>query len=75
MTPGISAEDVDVAARYVHAGALLLRLVASRMGEGGPGLDASAPQLLDFIADGLLDRAEILRCAAEDAAASPEGAA
>ena len=75
MTPANFAADVDVAARYVHAGALLLRLVASRLGQSEPGLDTSAPQILDFIADGLLDRAEILHCAAEDASANSGGEA
>lgn len=75
MTASTFAADVDVAARYVEAGALLLRLVASRLGKGEPGLEATAPQLLAFIADDMLERSEILRCAAEQAAASPEGAA
>lgn len=75
MTAGTFADDIDVAARYVTAGALLLRLVASRLGQGEPGLDTSAPQLLAFIADGMLDRAEILHCAVEAAAGQPEEAA
>jgi hypothetical protein len=75
MTANIFAADVDVAARYVEAGALQLRLVAGRLGKGEPGLEAAAPQLLAFIADGMLERSEILRCAAERAAASPEGGA
>lgn len=75
MTAGTFAADIDVAARYVAAGALLLRLVASRLGQGEPGLDTSAPQLLAFIADGMLDRSEILRCAVEAAASNSEDAA
>lgn len=75
MTASISAADVDVAARYVEAGALLLRLVASRMGKGEMELDASASRLLDFIADGMLERSEILHYAAAHAASSQEGGA
>ena len=74
MTPANFAADVDVAADYVKAGALLVRLVATRLGQNEPGLAASAPGLLAFIADGLLDRAEILKCTAEAAAGQPEEA-
>lgn len=75
MTPTNFAADIDVAADYIKAGALLVRLVATRLGQNEPGLAASTPSLLAFIADGLLDRAEILHCAAEDAAGQPEKAA
>ena len=66
MTTGIklntiAAADLEVTARYVETGALLLRLVASRLGKDEPGLEASAPQMLDFIADTLLERSEVLQ--------------
>jgi hypothetical protein len=39
------------------------------------GSETSAPQLLTFIAGGLLERSEILRCVAEQAATTPEDGA
>lgn len=74
MTRASFAADIDVAAEHIEAGALLVRLVATRFGQNEPGLAASAPRLLAFIADGLLGRAEILRCAAEDAPEPEAGA-
>jgi hypothetical protein len=67
--------DVDGATRHVEAGAWLLRLIATRLGQDEPGLDAQAPQLFAFIADGMLDRVETLNYAIEQAASSREGAA
>ncbi|RYH05319.1 MAG: hypothetical protein EON57_07990 [Alphaproteobacteria bacterium] len=68
----LAGDDLEVTARYVETGALLLRLVASRLGKDEPGLAISAPQMLDFIADALLDRSEILHRMIEDAGSSPE---
>ena len=62
-------------ARYVETSALLLRLVASRLGKGELGLDTSAPQMLEFIADALLERSDILHRIVEGAGSSLEAAA
>ena len=62
-------------ARYVETSALLLRLVASRLGKGKLGLDTSAPQMLEFIADALLERSDILHRIVEGAGFSLEAAA
>lgn len=46
MTPATFAADIDVAARYVEAGTLLLRLVTHRLagdqGHGDAGMRLSA---------------------------------
>lgn len=75
MTPGTVTVEVDAAARNVQAGALLLRLLAAQIGKGGVGLEAAAPQILQFIANGLLDQSARLENAVEDASIGSEGAA
>lgn len=74
MMPVTFAADVEVAARHVQAGALLLRLLANSLSEGSLGKETSVLQSMRFIANGLLDQYEILHELVEDAGTSSEGA-
>lgn len=72
MTPAAIIGDIDEAQQSIRAGALLLRLVATgiRSGDAAPAEDMH--RLLGFIADGLLERAQILEYATEQLQAAPE---
>ena len=72
MTPAAFIGDIDEAQLSVRAGALLLRLVATSIQKGDAAPADDMPRLLGFIADGLLERAQILEYATEQMQAAPE---
>ena len=72
MTPDAIIGDLEAAQQSIRAGALLLRLVATgiRSGDAAPAEDM--PRLLGAIADGMLDRVQILEYAMEQLETAPQ---
>ena len=72
MTPAVIIGDLEEAQQSIRAGALLLRLVAAGIRRGDAAPAEYMPRVLGFIADGIIDRVEILASATEQLEAAPE---